>query len=103
MFLTCVGYGAESDTWITWRKDDTELTGDARLNINSSVVTEGGLSFVMSILEICSVEVNDTGVYSCMADNGVGSEISYFSLIVTAVGGIYTCNGCFPCCLWNVT
>ncbi len=91
VYMTCVGYGGEADTWITWSKDGNELFASTRLNFNSSIVTEGGLSFVVSILEICSVEDGDMGMYSCKADNGIGNDTSNFFLTVTPVGGTDIC------------
>ena len=85
VLLTCVGYGGEMDTWITWRKDGIELVENSRLSINSSLITEGGLSFVLSILVICSANKSNGGDYSCTADNGVGNDTTYFTF---DVGGI---------------
>ena len=90
VLLTCVGYGGELYTWITWRKDGIELVEDSRLSINSSLITEGEVSFVLSILEICSAGESDGGDYSCTADNGVGNDTTYFTLSVTSVGGNMT-------------
>lgn len=99
VYFTCVGYGGEVETLITWMKGNMELVEDTRLNISSSLMTEGGLPFVVSILEICSVEVGDAGTYSCTADNGLGNETSYFFLTVTPVAGIcricILVNNCF--------
>ena len=43
-----------------------------------------GLSFVRSILELCSVEGTDAGQYSCFADNTLGNDTASFVLTVNA-------------------
>ena len=86
VLFTCVGYG-EGSTSVSWKKGDASLVNDSRTTITNDLITEGGVAFVQSVLEICSTEVADTGQYSCTADNGVGIDTTMFALTVTQAGG----------------
>ena len=83
ILFTCVGYGGES-TSVSWKKGDASLVNDSRTTITNDLITEGGVTFLQSVLEICSTEV---GQYSCTADNGVGNDTAMFTLTVTQAGG----------------
>ena len=50
---------------------------------------EEGITFVQSILQICSTGKNDTSVYSCIADIEGGSDTASFELIVAPPEGEY--------------
>ena len=43
---------------------------------------EEGITFIQSILQICSTQTNDSGVYSCIADIEGGTDTASFELIV---------------------
>ena len=81
--LTCVGYG-NPPVGITWRRFDAVLTNDTspRITIYEQEIIEGGVIFVMSILQICSAEVADTGLASCTVDNGVANDTAEFQFTV---------------------
>ena len=58
-------------------------------------MTEGDLTFVKSILEVCSVEVDDSGIYSCFADNEFGNDTANFEFVVDTEGmhvAFVSCN-----------
>ena len=80
----CVGFGGDEPPNILWQFGDTQLNNDssALVTVYDSEVVENGLTFTQSILELCSVVVNDTGEYSCTASNSRGSNSSSFTLIV---------------------
>ena len=84
--LTCVGFGNPTP-YITWRRGTTELSNGSRTTIYEELVTENGVNFVQSILEICSVGEADDGQYSCTVSNALGNASVNFELSVTAVGG----------------
>ena len=45
-------------------------------------MNENGLNFVESILEICSIELDEGGVYTCNASNGFTSVTNSTTLTV---------------------
>ena len=86
VLFTCVALG-DSLPSITWsRQNGSVLDNDTGVTIYEELVSEGGLIFVQSILEVCSVEELDSGNYSCSADNDFGSDTSTFELTVSAEG-----------------
>ena len=84
--LTCVGFGNPTP-YITWRRGATELSNGSRTTIYEELVTENGVRFVQSILEICSVGEADDGQYSCTVGNALGNASVNFELSVTGAGG----------------
>ena len=81
--FVCVAYGIPSPS-ISWTSGDTALNNDSRVTIYEEVVTEDGVIFVNSILELCSTEEADAGQYSCFADNTLGNDTASFVLTVNA-------------------
>ena len=69
---------------ISWNRGDTVLNNDSRVTIYEDLVTENGVTFVWSILELCSAEEADAGQYSCFADNTFGNDTASFVLAVIA-------------------
>jgi len=58
------------------------------------LVTENGVTFVQSILELCSTEEADAGQYSCFAENTLGNDTTSFVLTVNAQSKQQYNNGC---------
>ena len=79
----CVAYGDPHPS-ISWNKRDTPLNNESRVTIYEELVTENGVAFVQSIPELCSAEEADAGLYSCFADNTLGSDAASFVLTVNA-------------------
>ena len=67
---------------ISWNRGGTALNNDSRVTIYEELVTEIGVTFVQSILELCSAEEADAGQYSCFADNTLGNDTTFFVLTV---------------------
>ncbi len=86
IFLTCVSYGVPYSA-ITWRKEGAELDNSSRISIYNSPVIEQDLTFTQSILEICSSQLSDDGMYQCVAENGASNDSVTFSISVAPVGG----------------
>lgn len=88
LILTCVGSGVPSPV-VTWLKGGenvlTALDG-SRVSVNSSDIEEGGVTFVQTTLEICSLELTDAGMYSCVATNDNGTETHSLQVDVEARG-----------------
>ena len=57
------------------------------ITIHEEEFEEGGITFVQSVLQICSVKTNDTGVYSCIADIEGSNDTASFELIVVPPEG----------------
>ena len=88
MLLTCVAYG-DLPLSISWSREGSVLMNDSqRITIYEEEVEEGGTTFIQSILQICSTEADDAGVYSCIAANEAGNDTATFELTVTPPEGV---------------
>lgn len=90
--LSCTAYGVPLPSSVVWYQGDELLFNDSRISIYSEQVVEGGLEYVLSILEICSVDVADAGSYSCFVENVVGNDTASFELDVGMC--IYLLHSC---------
>ena len=79
--LVCVAYGDPNPS-ISWSQGDTVLSNNSRITIFEELVTENGVTFLRSILVLCSAEEADGGQYSCFADNTLGNDTASFVLTV---------------------
>ena len=88
MTYVCVGYGEDEPPNVIWEFGDQLLSNDTSslVTIYDSRVVENGQVFTQSILELCSVEVENAGNYSCTANNSRGSNSSTFTLNVRPRG-----------------
>ena len=84
----CSAYGGDEPPNIVWKFGDELLTNDSLklVNIFESQTIQNGLVFTESILELCDVDFNDTGGYSCTASNSRGSDSYHFTLDVVPTG-----------------
>jgi len=78
-----VAYG-DPNPAISWNRGDIVLSNDSRFSIYEVLVTEDGVTFVQSILALCSAEEADAGQYSCFAENTLGNDTASFVLTVNA-------------------
>ena len=80
----CVGFSQDEPPNIFWRFGDELLSNETSslVTIYESQVEGNNLVFTESILELCSVEVENDGMYSCTANNSAGSSSSNFTLSV---------------------
>ena len=80
----CMGYGEDEPPNIIWEFEDQLLSNDTSslVTIYESQVVENRLVFSQSILELDSVETENTGMYTCTANNSRGSNSSTFTLNV---------------------
>jgi len=79
--LVCVSSGDPNPS-ISWNRGGTVLANNSRITIFEELITEIRVTFVLSILELCSTEEADAGQYSCFADNTIGNDIASFVLTV---------------------
>ena len=104
--LACVGFGDPLPS-LSWSIEGDQLSNNSRLTIYEDLVTENGVEYVRSILEICSVEEADGREYSCNLLNALGNASVSFELSVTATGGkcklVANIALSFFCAYMNVT
>ena len=89
--FACVGFGDPRPS-VTWSRGGGQLSNNSRVTIYEELVTENGVDFVQSILEICSAGETDGGQYSCTVGNALVNASANFELSVTAAGGIIHSN-----------
>ena len=86
VILNCLGSGNPAPT-VTWKRGAAQQSNSSAITIYTERVTVvQGLSFVQSILEICSVGTTTDGQFSCSVSNSLG--ITTASAIVGP--GMYT-------------
>ena len=88
IFLTCVASGFPLPVF-TWQKSnlsEPQITNSSRVAIYEELVSEGGVTFVQSVLEICSVQEADALNYTCSATNKLGTDNATFELAVNPEG-----------------
>ena len=89
VIFVCVAYGDPSPS-ISWNRGDTALSNISRIALFEEQVTEIGVTFLRSILTLCSAEEADAGQYSCFADNTLGNDTASFVLTVNPQGNYFT-------------
>ncbi len=83
ILLSCVATGSFPLS-INWRKEDVTLSNDSiRITIYATELEVDGISFVSSVLEICSLELLDSGPYSCLASTPGSSDRANFTITVS--------------------
>ena len=60
-----------------------------RHRVTETVMTQSGVEFVTSVFEICGVEFEDAGEYSCVAASGSGTSYVQFNISVVEPLGTY--------------
>ena len=83
--LTCVAYGSPAP-YITWSKNDTNISNDSQVAIYEQVVPLRGIMFVRSTLEIGCATEEDGDKYTCTAANRHVKSSFSTNLSVNAVG-----------------
>ena len=82
-----MAYGGDQLPTITWLDGNGNLlTNDSEITIYEYTIVEGSLNFTVSILEVCSVTMLNSWVYSCVATNANDSytyiDIANFTIDV---------------------
>ena len=67
-FLVCVGYG-QPYVQISWSLNGEVVTNDSLVTIYEEEVSQGGRLFKQLFLELCSLELSDSGIYTCTVSN----------------------------------
>ena len=88
MISFCTAYGGDEPPSIIWKFGDELFINDSLelVKIYESQTVQNGHVFTESILELCDVDFNDTGVYSCTANNSRGTDSYNFTLEVVPTG-----------------
>ena len=68
-FLVCVGYG-QPTVEISWTLNGEVVMNDSLVTIYEEEVSQGGRLFKQLFLELCSLELSDSGIYTCTVSNG---------------------------------
>ena len=79
--FVCVAYGIP-DPSISWNRGDTTLSNGSQIFIYEVLLVQDGVKYVQSIIELCSIEEENGGQYSCFAENTVGNDTATFVLTV---------------------
>ena len=79
--LACTASGRPYPT-IQWYKDGVLLTNESLTSVYNEEFESNGLLFTSSILELCSVDEDDIGTYSCQASNSAGNDSIEFNIDV---------------------
>ena len=67
--LACVGYGVPS-VEITWVYNGQAIMNSSLVSISEEDVVYGERIFRQSFLQLCSVNLRDSGAYTCIVSNG---------------------------------
>ena len=76
---------------ILWERDSQLIVSsgssdESIISIYDTHILVDGVYVTQSILEICSVTVEDEGLYSCIANDSLGSTAVYFNLSIYTNG-----------------
>ena len=82
LYLTCVAtYGDANETAVTWEREGIAVSNGSRTTILAETFTIGtGRLFIQSVLEVCSLDSEDTGEYRCAV---FGGDSAKFNVTVT--------------------
>ncbi len=80
--LICVGFG-QPRADITWSRDGQEISNRSLVTIYEEDLAQGGRVFKQSFLQLCSLRMSDSGVYTCSVSNGLSSVNSSVELSVS--------------------
>ena len=82
LLLTCVGYGIPLPL-LSWQKNGETLTNNSKIFISESTVSRANTTLVRSSLLLCNASIEDSGGYSCTANNYImDSKSENFSVSV---------------------
>ncbi len=56
---------------ITWSLNGTSIMNSSIVTISEEEFTRGEMVFKQSFLELCSLSISDSGVYTCSVSNGL--------------------------------
>ena len=80
--LICVGDSTEREVSITWTYQGQALENSRLVTITEGTLP-GGRLFPMSLLQLCSVSIAQSGLYTCTVSNGLVSVQGTTELTIT--------------------
>lgn len=82
IILACAGIG--NDPEISWTTDGVTITNgtDDRVTVYEELNVQSGVRYIQSLLEICSIQTSDEGVYECTVTSRTLSRSVNFTLTV---------------------
>ena len=87
VLAVCVGTGFPQPS-ISWTFNGSPLENTTRVSIYESTTEAAGMTFVESILEVCSVTLLDSGLFECtVSNNRLVNATANFTLTVIGVVG----------------
>lgn len=81
--LACVGYGPEGIN-VTWYRDGMSEMNSSLISTYQNDIMILGRTFTQTFLELCSVSMEDAGLYTCVVTNG---DITMTSSVELNVAG----------------
>ena len=81
--LVCVGYG-QPNVDITWSRDGQIISNSSLVSIYEEDLAQGGRVFKQSFLQLCSLQMADSGNYTCAVSNGLSNANS---VVLVSVSG----------------
>jgi len=94
----CVSFGFPLPS-ISWFQNGAMLANTSHISISESLVTVGGVTFVKSSLEVCSIDESNGTLYLCVADNGIHVVNFEIHLLVAAAGKHFSVNDAINQCI----
>ena len=79
--LICVGYGQPS-VGITWTKYGQIISNSSLVSVYEEDLAQGGRVFKQSFLQLCSLQMENSGSYVCSVSNGLSTVNSSLELSV---------------------
>ena len=86
VLAVCVGTGFPQPS-ISWTFNGSPLENNTRVSIYEDTTEAAGMTFVESILEVCSVTLLDSGLFECTVSNTLVNATANFTLTVQNVIG----------------
>ena len=84
VYFVCVGASEIEHPNIIWRYNGKHLTNEALVGMyDSQVNTRSGQMYTSSVLELCGIDLDDAGSYSCTAGYSKQSNSSSFTLLIS--------------------
>ena len=85
--LACVGYG-QLGVQVEWTRNGQPVTNTSLISAYQIDIVQHGLTFSQAFLQLCNVEMSDSGNYTCTVSSG---PVSFTSTVqVTVVGKCLT-------------
>ena len=82
-YFVCVGLSEFEHTDIIWNYNGQQLTNESLVGLYNTEVAHGGHMYTSSILELCGLNLDRTGNYSCTTGYSRQADSSSFTLLIS--------------------